>query len=142
MVTNKHQTEKELFECLIHEFAHAIEDQSKNRIYADGDLAREFLAKRTVLYNMLKNDYKISKNDFLNINFSQNFDDFINKTVGYNNIGLLTSGMFLSPYGCTSLREYFANCFEHYFIESPQAVQKLAPIAYKKIKAVLTKKDF
>jgi Mlc titration factor MtfA (ptsG expression regulator) len=50
--------------------------------------------------------------------------------------------MFLSPYGCTSLREYFANCFEHYFIESPQAVQKLAPIAYKKIKAVLTKKDF
>ena len=140
MVTNKQKTEKDLFNTLIHEFAHAIEDQFKDFIYADGSLSREFLAKRTVLYNMLKDDYPVNKEDFLNINFLQKFDDLVHKEIGYDNMGVITSGMFLSPYGCTSLREYFANCFEHFYIEGPEAVAKLAPTAYKKIRQVLSKK--
>ena len=141
MVTNKQKSEREFFNTLVHEFAHAIEDQFKDFIYADGSVAREFLAKRTVLYNMLKDDYEITKDQFLNINFSQQFDDFVHKEMGYDNMGVLTSGMFLSPYGCTSLREYFANCFEHYYIEGPEAVAKLAPTTYKKIKQLVSKKE-
>jgi len=142
MVSNKHESDKAFFNTLIHEIAHATEDCNKEKIYGDGDLAREFLAKRTVLYNLLKDDYKLNKNDFLNIEFNKSFDDFAHKTIGYDNLGIITSGMFMSPYGCTSLREYFANCFEHYFIDGPQAVAKIAPIAYKKIKLVLSKKQF
>jgi hypothetical protein len=141
MVSNDQDTDKDLFNTLIHEIAHAIEEKYRDKIYFDGDISREFLAKRIVLFNMLKDDYPVTKKQFLDINFSQQFDDFVHKTIGYDNIGVLTSQIFMSPYGCTSLREYFANCFEHYFIEGPQEVQKVAPMAYKKIKLILSKKD-
>jgi hypothetical protein len=141
MISNDHESDKALFNTFIHEFAHAAEELYKDAIYSDGDLSREFLAKRNSLYNMLKDDYPVSKPQFLSINYSEDFDKFIYKTIGYDNIGVMTSNLFISPYGCTSLREYFANCFEHYFIEGPNVVAKLSPVAYKKIKQLLSKRS-
>lgn len=140
MVSNNHESEKALYNTLIHEFAHAVEEELRDFIYADGDLAREFLAKRNTLYNMLKDDYEVQKNDFININFSQEFDNFVYKTIGYDNMGVMTSNLFISPYGCTSLREYFANCFEHFFIEGHEQVAKISPAAAKKINKILSSK--
>jgi hypothetical protein len=142
LVSNKHESEKALFNTLLHEFAHAIEEQMSQYLYDDGDLSREFLAKRNTLFNMLKDDYDVAKSEFININFSQKFDDFMYKTIGYDNLGIITSNLFVSPYGCTSLREYFANCFEHFFIEGPHEVEKISPAAAKKIKKILSKNNF
>ncbi len=137
LVSNKQENDKQLFDTLIHEFAHAVEDVAKSFIYSDGELSREFLSKRSYLYNILKDDYKLNKKAFININFNSEFDDFLNKTIGYDNLGVLTANLFLSPYACTDLREYFANGFEHFYRSSPQEVKRISPAVYKKVKAVL-----
>jgi len=49
--------------------------------------------------------------------------------------------MFVSPYGATSLREYFANSFEKYFMGHHEEVQKLSPQAYKKITQIINQEE-
>ena len=137
LVSPEQASNKDLFNTLIHEFAHAIEETAKDFIYGDGDVGTEFLNKRNRLYSMLKDDYKVSKKQFLNVNFDQSMDDFLSKEIGYNNLDLMTNGLFLSPYGATSLREYFANGFEHYYIEGPQRVQLLSPAVYHKVRGII-----
>lgn len=137
LVKPEQASNKDLFNTLVHEFAHAIEETAKDFIYGDGDVGSEFLNKRNRLYNMLKDDYKISKKQFLNINFDQKIDDFLSKEIGYSNLGLMTNGLFLSPYGATSLREYFANGFEHYYIEGPQEVKIISPAVHHKIAGII-----
>jgi len=137
LVKPNHSSNKDLFNTLVHEFAHAVEETAKEYIYADGDVGNEFLNKRNRLYNMLKNDYQISKKMFLNINFDQKMDDFLAKEIGYSNLNLLTNGLFLSPYGATSLREYFANGFEHFYIEGPENVKLISPAIYHKIRGII-----
>ncbi len=137
LITNKQPSEKELYGTIIHEFAHAIEELIGQSIYADGDLSREFIAKRKTLFNLLKDDYKLNSKDFLNINFTQSFDDLAYKTIGYDNLGIITNGLFLSPYGCTSLREYFANGFEHYFTKNKKEVREISPVLNRKITKIL-----
>lgn len=139
MITNNQPSNKEFYGTFIHEFAHCIEEKFKDLIYSDGRLAREFLAKRKMLYNLLKDDYEIDKKSFMDINFNQNFDNFAYKTVGYENLGIITNGLFLSPYACTSLREYFANGFEHYFLKELGELKEKSPSLLKKIKLVLRK---
>jgi len=137
LVNNDQPSDKELFSTLVHEFAHASEEIAKNFLYVDGDLSREFIAKRKTLYNLLKDDYQLNKKDFLSINFSQNFDDFIYKTIGYDNLGVITNGLFMSPYAATSLREYFANGFEHYFLRDGRELREISPVLYRKIRQIL-----
>lgn len=137
LISNKHSSEKELFGTFVHEFAHAIEEAHKDLIYSDGQIAREFLAKRKMMYNLLKDDFKLNKNAFLDINFNQQFDDFAYKTVGYQNLGVLTNGLFISPYACTSIREYFANGFEHFFLNETSELKQKCPNLFRKIKEVI-----
>jgi len=137
LISNSHSSEKELFGSFIHEFAHAIEESERDLIYSDGILSREFLAKRNMLFNLLKDDYRLDKKSFMDINFNQQFDNFVYKTVGYDNLGTITNGLFISPYACTSLREYFANGFEHFFLSEPTELKQKSPALFKKVKEVL-----
>ena len=137
LITNNQPSDKELFSTIVHEFAHAIEEIAKDFIYGDGKLANEFIAKRKTLFNLLKDDYKLNAKAFLDINFNKNFDEFAYKTIGYDNLGVVTSGLFMSPYACTSLREYFANGFEHYFLHDDREVRELSPSLYRKIREIL-----
>lgn len=137
LVTNDQPGESELFGTLIHEIAHAVEELASNFIYADGDLSHEFIAKRKTLYNLLKDDYQLNKKQFLDINFNQGFDDLAYKEIGYDNLGVITGGLFISPYGCTSLREYFANGFEHYFRDNSNDLRQISPILFRKIEQIL-----
>jgi len=139
LITNNQPSNVELYSTFVHEFAHAIEEKYKDTIYSDGQLAREFLAKRNTLYNLLKDDYDLNKKAFIDINYNQEFDDFAYKTVGYENLGIMTSGLFISPYGCTSLREYFANGFEHYFLKQTDELREKSPYLFKKIKHLINK---
>ena len=77
------------------------------------------------------------KKMFKNIHFSQELDDFLNREIGYDNLGVITSNLFLSPYACTDLREYFANGFEHYFRSSPEEVKTVSPVLYRKVLSLL-----
>jgi Mlc titration factor MtfA (ptsG expression regulator) len=42
-------------------------------------------------------------------------------------------GLFVSPYGATSLEEYFANAFENFYLEDPDDVKKISPALYNLI---------
>jgi hypothetical protein len=39
-------------------------------------------------------------------------------------------GLFVSPYGATSLQEYFANGFEKYYLGESKAVKDISPVLY------------
>ena len=52
----------------------------------------------------------------------------------------ITMGLFVSPYGATSLSEYFANGFEKYFLDSPKTVKDVSPVLYNKIETILNDK--
>ena len=45
----------------------------------------------------------------------------------------MTVNLFCSPYGATSIREYFANGFEFYFVKNRKLVKTVSPQLYKKL---------
>jgi len=65
--------------------------------------------------------------------YNKIFDSFLADVVGYPTLLTLTMGLFCSPYGATSIQEYFANGFEKFFTESPQYVKKVSPVLYQKV---------
>ena len=69
-----------------------------------------------MLYQLLEIDgHDVSQVNFLNPEYSLDFDEFLYKEIGYANLATTTMGLFYSPYGATSLREYFATGFEAYY---------------------------
>ncbi len=140
LLTNQQESEDELIKTLIHEIAHNAEKAFTKDIYSDGALQQEFLNKRTKIFNLLKQEgFSVSLPVFMSIDFSEEFDEFIYQTVGYDRIAALSSTIFISPYGITSLREYFANGFEHYFSGDADYLRQISPKLYQKI-IQLTKK--
>ena len=51
-------------------------------------------------------------------------------------------GLFNSPYGATSLKEYFANGFEAYYIGDRIYLSKISPYLYNKIENLDNLRDF
>lgn len=143
-VTNDQNNSEDMFDDVLHEFAHSVEEMSGAELYADGDLEREFLVKRKELFNILSqygyND--VSMETYYDVEYSEEFDSFLHKSVGYERLSLLTPNLFTSPYGATSLSEYFANGFEHYFLGNSQIVKEVSPILYKKIVSISTQSGF
>ena len=81
----------------------------------------------------------IKPEDFTNIKFDTKFDIFLYKTVGYDNLRNLTKNIFYSPYGATSLREYFANGFEaFYYHKDIKKLKGISPILYKKCVEIMS----
>ena len=130
-------TNFDMIENLVHEVAHSLETEYGWDIYSD-DLRNEFLAKRTTLYNILTSeDYHINPSLYGFTEYNKKFDDFLANTVGYPTLLSLTMGLFVSPYGATSLQEYFANGFEKYFLDNPRSVRDISPVLYRKIEDIL-----
>ena len=134
-LTNEHEDEDSIIDDVIHELAHSVEVKFAKKIYGDGLLKAEFLRKRKELWQKLKNKgLSIEVNDFLNHKFSEKLDNLFYYQIGYPALGVYTSSIFYSPYACTSLREYFANGFEAFFMkEEVSKLKKVSPILYKKI---------
>ena len=133
-VTNEQHGEYDMIDDIVHEFAHALEESYSYYLYADGKLEMEFLKKRAHLRRILKlEDYNVSKYDFLNVEYDRSFDSFLYKKVGYSDLHSLSFDLFVSPYGATSLREYFANGFENYYLEDPEIVKQISPELFRKI---------
>ena len=133
-LSSKIKTEQHLLADLIHEIAHAFEEANPEEVYSDGAVEQEFLSKRNKMLEIFRaNGYTCNTADFLNTEYDKSFDEMLYSTLGYEKVGNMTSGLFISPYAATSLREYFANAFEEFFVRDMKTVQKSTPAVYKKI---------
>ena len=123
----------------VHEIAHSLEE-AHPQIYEDETIETEFLGKRKKLYEILSaHGFDLSGLDFFNAEYSEKFDDFLYLDVGYSLLRNLMSGLFLSPYAATSVREYFADAFEEYFVREQKSVKSISPAVYFKLEELLEK---
>jgi hypothetical protein len=135
-VSNEQSTEDEFVESIGHEIAHVLEEMVPMEIYGDGVVEEEFLGKRRRLWSILKAEGLATQTDlrhFENTDYTESFDAYLYKKVGYPTLLSLTMGLFLSPYAATSMREYFANAFEAFFLnDEKQYVKQISPAVYNK----------
>jgi hypothetical protein len=130
-------TNFDMLENFIHEVAHSLESEYGISIY-DNELVNEFKGKRNRLYHLLNAEgYHINPRLYNFTEYNKKFDNFLANEVGYPTLLSLTMGLFVSPYGATSIQEYFANGFEKYFLDSPRKVQNISPVLYKKIEEIV-----
>lgn len=135
-ITNKHNDNYDFISDIIHEIAHAFEEAHSQELYSDNEIKVEFVNKRKMLYNILKAHNLLGsfeQEDFLKTDYNLKFDNFLYQNVGYESLAYLTKDIFVSPYAATSLREYYANAFENFFINDIFLVQKYATSVYKKL---------
>ena len=131
----------DLIDDLIHEIAHAVEKEYGSYIY-NGALEREFLGKRRRLYSVLKAEgYPISPVFKIKMEYDKGIDMFLYKEVGYVKLNNLVNGLLPSAYAATSLREYFAICFEEYFLGNVTYLKKICPVAYRIIQTLTEMED-
>ena len=143
-VDNNVESEKDLIDDLVHEFAHSYEENNSEAIYEDGKIINEFLGKRNRLHDLLvqENIPDLNYFDFLNLEHDKQFDDFLYKTVGYQLIRNVAPTLFIRPYAATSLREYFATGFEDYYLTGGEELKNISPILYEKISSIEKSEKF
>lgn len=135
-VSNMQEDEQDLIDDLVHEVAHSLEAKYGFLIYGDDKLKSEFLIKRKKLFDILKSEeLSPDKELFLDFEYSTLLDNYLYKTVGYDRLNFISAsyGLFTSAYSATSLKEYYANGFEYYFLENPKELSDICPELYKKI---------
>jgi len=137
--SNTHDTADDFIKNIIHEMAHSIEQHSQTELYYDGKIENEFLGKRKRLASHLSQagdvaEFDISK--LMNPDYDKEVDEFLWFDVGYPTLLTLTIGLFATPYSATSMREYFAEGVEQYFIGEREDLAQISPILYKKIKQI------
>ena len=131
-VTNVQEDEQNMLEDIVHEIAHSIEDLANFSMYNSDKVPDEFIAKRLKLQKILESKgYNTQKFNFTRLEYDEQFDKYLYEVVGYPALHSMTVGIFCSPYGATSLREYFANGFEYYFVKDRQLVKKISPQLFK-----------
>ena len=132
--------ERDLLDDILHEVAHAVEEKHEDKIYGDGRLEREFLAKRNTLYYLLDDDiYNAAA--YENPEYDFEFDQHLYKNIGYDKLRIISSNLFYSPYAITALREYWANGFENYLLGNPNVLEATSPVLFKKILQILDKNE-
>lgn len=135
-LTNDQDNEDDMIDDIIHEIAHSLEAAHGHLIYGDGELQDEFMSKRIRLYDVLKSEnLKPKKKLFLNPDYTREMDLYLYEKVGYDRLNFIVSSysLFTSAYSATSLREYYANGFEYYFLDDRKYLYEICPVLYKKI---------
>ncbi|MAH49625.1 hypothetical protein CMI37_27630 [Candidatus Pacearchaeota archaeon] len=132
--TNEQFNEGDLIDDIVHELAHLIEERMGEYIYDDRSVVDEFLGKRRRFHEIMKSEgYAVPIEHTYDLEYNEDFDKFLYKTVGYDKLTFLTIGLFVSPYSITSLREYFAKAFQHYFLRDMGSVKRTSPATFQKI---------
>jgi hypothetical protein len=135
-VSNDQPSEDEFVESIGHEIAHVLEETVPLEIYGDDTIEKEFVGKRRRLWSILRSEGMAKESDlkyFESPEFTEEFDEYLYKKIGYPTLASLTMGLFLSPYAATSMREYFANAFEAFFLNDEQKyVKQISPAVYNK----------
>ena len=137
-ISNSQDDDDDFIDDVVHEIAHLVEKTYGALVYEDQKITREFLGKRQRLFYLLKAEgFNVSPEDFMQTEYSQDFDLHLFEEIGYPLLTQLTMGLFLTPYGATSLPEYFAESFEYFFLKDREYVKKIAPASYKKIQELI-----
>ena len=133
-VTNQQDNDEDMLDDIVHEIAHATEIGFSPDIYGNQNIRDEFLGKRKRLYKILSlENYDVNLDDFLELDFSGEFDNFLYIDVGYPDLRRLTAGLFPSPYSVTSIREYFAIGFEKIFLGDGEEIKTCCPFLFRQI---------
>ena len=138
-VTNNQDSIEDMCDDIVHEIAHSLEEVYGDIIYFDGKLEKEFLEKRRQLYSVLKSEnFEADLILFLDPSYSESFDQYLYKQIGYPTLNMLGASIFYSPYAATSLREYFANGFEAlYYYRDYNFISKSCPELYSKLQDIM-----
>jgi hypothetical protein len=134
-VSNIQDDAKDMYDDIIHEIAHSIEEPYGYEIYGDKKIENEFLRKRKYLHDILwKMGHKIPLSVFLDTEYNEDLDMFLYEKIGYDKLSSIVQGIFVSAYAPTSLREYFATGFTEYYLDSNHNfLKKTSPALYKKL---------
>lgn len=138
-VTNNQDSIEDMCDDIVHEIAHSLEEVYGDIIYFDGKLEKEFLEKRRQLYSVLKSEnFEADLILFSDPSYSESFDQYLYKQIGYPTLNMLGASIFYSPYAATSLREYFANGFEAlYYYRDYNFISKSCPELYSKLQDIM-----
>ena len=126
----------DLYDDIVHEISHSLEEPHGYFLYGDKKIEDEFLRKRKYLYDMLwKMGYRLPEKVFMNTEYNEEFDMLLYEKIGYDKLTTIMAGVFITPYAATSLREYFATGFTEFYThpDSHGFLQKISPELYKKI---------
>ena len=133
-VSSQQDDEQDLKDDIVHEIAHAIEDNFNFFIYDDGEIKNEYVGKLKRLKSILSFEgYNVDDYNFFNLEYEESFDDFLHKEIGYERLFNLTNGLFLAPYSITSIREYFARAVEEFYLGDRIYLRNICPYINKKL---------
>ena len=134
-ISNVQDSAQDMYDDIIHELSHSLEGAYGYEIYGDQKIKEEFLRKRKYLHDLLWSaGFKAPMAFFMNSEYDKEFDMFLYKTVGYDKLSSLVQGLFVSPYGATSIQEYFATGFTEFYLDpNHNFLQKTSPELYKKL---------
>ena len=134
-ISNVQDDEDDLFDDIVHEMSHSLEDPYGFEIYGDQKIKDEFLNKRQHMHDILwKKGFKAPKTFFMDVEYNEEFDEFLHQKIGYDKLSSLLMGLFISPYAATSLQEYFATGFTEFYLHPDHSLLKrVSPQLYKKL---------
>ena len=135
-ISNLQDDDADMFDDIVHEIAHSLEEPYGYEIYGDKRLEKEFLSKRMYLKDILwTHDFKAPTEFYMNSEYDQEFDQFLLNKIGYDKLSQLMQGLFINPYAATSLREYFAVGFTEFYLnpDTHNFLKKISPALYQKL---------
>jgi len=135
-VSNIQDDFMDLYDDIVHEVSHSLEEPHGYFLYGDKKIENEFLRKRKYVHDILwKMGYKIPLSVFMDSEYNQELDMFLYKKIGYDKLSTIVAGVFITPYAITSLREYFATGFTEFYLHPGEHgfLKKISPQLYKKL---------
>ncbi len=135
-VSNIQDDYLDLYDDLVHEISHSLEEPHGYFLYGDKKIEQEFLRKRKYVHDILwKIGYKIPLSVFMDSEYNEELDMFLYEKVGYDKLSNIVAGVFISPYSVTSLREYYATGFTEFYLhpDTHNFLKKISPELYKKL---------
>lgn len=136
-VSNDQSDVNDMIDDIVHEIAHSAEEKYYHNLYTDQSLKKEFIGKRKRLYSiLLMHDYKPYSKIARSYIYDEDIDMYFYKEVGYEKLWYMVNGLFPTPYSATSLREYFAIGFEHYYLKNRTQIKKECPVLYSKLSEI------
>ena len=141
-ISNEQDDNDDMIDDIIHEVAHSVEENYGYQIYGDSLIKDEFLLKRRRLHDELWSlGFKKPMSFFNDLEYSEEFDNFLLNDVGYDKLNIICNGLFINAYAPTSLREYFAIAFTDFYMmtDDHNTLKKVSPAVYKKISELNSK---
>ena len=124
-----------MFDDIVHEIAHSVEEMYGYEVYGDQNIRDEFLRKRQILHDKLwALGFKAPSQWFMDTEYDREFEEFLFEKVGKDKLRMICMGLFINASAPVSLREYFATGFTDYYLHQNHGfLAKVSPALAKKM---------